>query len=61
MNKLGNAFHRLLVWIGLADVSQSHMTPSYGWLLPVPVIAHREPEGSAVARAERILKTGFHS
>jgi len=30
MNLLGKAFHMLRVWTGLADASESHLTPSHG-------------------------------
>ena len=36
MNLLGRALHVLRVWTGLADASDSHLTPSHGWLLPAP-------------------------
>jgi hypothetical protein len=31
--------HVLRVWTGLADASESHLTPSHGWLLPTPATA----------------------
>ncbi len=58
MNKLVRVLHMLLVWTGLSDVSESHMTPDHGWLLPVPARARRQLEDSRVPRAGRIVKTG---
>jgi hypothetical protein len=37
MGILSNAFHSLRVWTGLADATESHLTPSHGWLLPATV------------------------
>ena len=54
MNMLGKALHTLRVWMGLADASESHLTPSHGWLLPVPVDAHRQQEASTARRADRL-------
>jgi len=42
MNLLGKAFHMLRVWMGLADASESHITPSHGWLLPAPALARQQ-------------------
>jgi hypothetical protein len=55
MNMLGDVFHRLRVWIGFADASESHLTPSHGWLLPTPVEAHQQREDSDAQRAARLL------
>jgi hypothetical protein len=46
MSMLGKVFHALRVWLGLADVSESHLTPSHGWLLPVPADARVQREES---------------
>ncbi len=53
MNMLGRAFHALRVWTGLADASESHLTPSHGWLLPTPAAARQAREDSARRRAAR--------
>jgi hypothetical protein len=53
MNMLGRAFHRLRVWTGLADASESHLTPSHGWLLAAATDAHRQREESEAQRAVR--------
>ena len=49
MNLLGKAFQKIRAWVGLADASDSRLTPGHGWLLPVPVDARlqREDEASA--------------
>ena len=39
MKLLGRLLHVLRVWTGLADASESHLTPSHGWLLPTPAPA----------------------
>jgi hypothetical protein len=39
MKLLGRLLHVLRVWTGLADASESHLTPSHGWLLPTPATA----------------------
>jgi hypothetical protein len=52
MSMLGKAFHMLCVWMGLADASESHLTPSHGWLLPAPVAARRPQEDSGARRTE---------
>jgi len=54
MNILGRAFHTLRVWTGLADASESHLTPSHGWLLAAAADARRQPEDSEAARAARL-------
>jgi hypothetical protein len=53
MNLLGKAFQKIREWVGLADTSESHLTPGHGWLLPVPADARREPDDTAARRAER--------
>ena len=49
MNTLGRLLHTLRVWTGLADASESHLTPSHGWLLPPPAAA-RQQQQDPVAR-----------
>ncbi len=51
MNMLGKAFHVLRVWTGLADASESHLTPSHGWLLAGAADARRQREDSDARRA----------
>jgi hypothetical protein len=58
MNLLGMAFQRLRAWLGLADASDSHLTPDHGWLLPVPADARHEREGTAARRAARLAERG---
>jgi hypothetical protein len=53
MNMLGTAFHRLLVWTGLAEASESHLTPSHGWLLPTAAEAQRQRQVADAHREER--------
>ena len=53
MNMLVRVFHALRVWTGLADTSESHLTPGHGWLLPTPADARRERTEGAVDRAAR--------
>jgi hypothetical protein len=53
MNMLGKAFYRLRVWTGLAEASESHLTPSHGWLLAAAVDARRQREDSDARRAVR--------
>jgi hypothetical protein len=56
MNTLGRAFHMLRAWTGLADASESHLTPSHGWLLPAVADARRQRSDVAAARAARLVK-----
>jgi hypothetical protein len=56
MNMLGRAFHTLRVWTGLADASESHVTPSHGWLLAAAVDARRQRADSETQRAARLLE-----
>ena len=37
MGILASVLHKLRVWAGLADASESHLTPSHGWLLTAPI------------------------
>jgi hypothetical protein len=53
MNLLGKVFQKMREWVGLADTSESHLTPGHGWLLPVPVDARQERNETAARRAER--------
>jgi len=57
MNLLGKAFQKIRAWVGLADASDSRLTPGHGWLLPVPVDARPQPEDEA-ARASRRAGSG---
>ena len=56
MNLLGRMFHTLRVWLGLADASESHLTPSHGWLLSEPVEARRQRRAFDTERATRLRK-----
>jgi len=53
---LGKAFHKLRVWAGLADASESHLTPSHGWLLPASADARQVRDGSDARRAARVTE-----
>jgi hypothetical protein len=53
LNFLGRVFHTLRVWTGLADASDSHITPSHGWLLAEPLVARQQRKDFDVARATR--------
>jgi hypothetical protein len=53
MNTISRAFQTIRVWMGLADASESHLTPDHGWLLPAPADARRRRENPDAARAER--------
>jgi len=46
---MDRAFHALRSWLGLADASETHLTPGHGWLLPVP--AEVVSRGRAADRA----------
>lgn len=39
MNLLRRAFSALRTWLGLGNPTDAHLTPSHGWLLPVPAVA----------------------
>jgi hypothetical protein len=56
MNMLGRALHMLRVWTGLADASESHITPSHGWLLPAAAEVRLRREDSAARRAARLVE-----
>ncbi len=51
MSLLGKVFHTLRTWIGLADPSESHLTPSHGWLNPAPADARQERKDSDARQA----------
>ena len=51
MTMLLEAFHRVRAWAGLADVSETRLTPGFGWLLPAPVEARRQPVDPDATRA----------
>jgi hypothetical protein len=53
LNFLGRVFHTLRVWTGLADASDSHITPSHGWLLAEPLVAREQRKDFDVERATR--------
>ena len=53
MNFLGRVFQTLRVWTGLADASDSHITPSHGWLLAEPLVARQQRKDFDVERATR--------
>jgi hypothetical protein len=52
MNMLSRALHALRIWTGLADPSESHLTPGHGWLLPAPADARRGREAHDARRAQ---------
>ncbi len=54
MEMLGRLFHTLRVWLGLEDASESHITPSHGWLLSEPAEARRQRKAADTAQAARI-------
>lgn len=54
MNMLGRLFHMLRVWTGLADASESHITPSHGWLLSEPAEARHQRKLFDTERATRL-------
>jgi hypothetical protein len=58
MNLLGKVFHMLRVWTGLADASESHITPSHGWLLTTAADARRQRGDTDVRRAARLPERG---
>jgi hypothetical protein len=51
MNMLGRVLHTLRTWTGLADASESHLTPSHGWLLPTPADARKQRKDTDAHRA----------
>ena len=59
MNLLGKAFQKMRAWVGLADASDSQLTPGHGWLLPVPVPVDARPQqDDEAARAPRRAGSG---
>lgn len=55
MTLLGRIFHTLRVWTGLADASESRITPDHGWLLPAPADARANRKDSDARRVAREL------
>lgn len=53
MNLLGKVFQKLRVWAGLADASDSRITPSHGWLLAEPAVAREQKKDFDTGRAAR--------
>jgi hypothetical protein len=51
MSMLGRMIHALRVWTGLADASESRLTPSHGWLLPTAADARQARTSSDAPRA----------
>ena len=58
MNLLGKALRALRVFVGLADASESHLTPSHGWLLAVPADARRQRRDADERRGPRPVQRG---
>ena len=58
MKLLGKPFQTLRAWIGLADASESHLTPSHGWLLAVPADARRQRRDADERRGPRFAQRG---
>jgi hypothetical protein len=56
MNMLGKAFHTLRIWTGLADASESHLTPGHGWLLAAAVDARQQPRDPDARLAAHIAE-----
>jgi hypothetical protein len=52
MNVFTKAFQTVRGWLGLADPSEGHLTPSYGWLNPSPADARQARKDSESRRAE---------
>jgi hypothetical protein len=52
MGMLGKAFHKLCVWMGLADVP--HPTLGHGWLLLAPVVVRRQRVDADAQLAARL-------
>lgn len=52
MSLLAKVFHKLRGWMGLADPSESRLTPSHGWLNPSPADARQARKDSDARRAE---------
>jgi hypothetical protein len=45
---------KVRVWIGLADPSESHLTPSHGWLNPLPADVRQERKDTDARRARLV-------
>jgi hypothetical protein len=56
MKILERAWYVLGTWLGLADPSDSHLTPSHGWLLPAAdrLVLLRKPANDRPARGGRL-------
>jgi hypothetical protein len=54
MSLLGRLIHMLRAWMGLADASESRITPSHGWLLSEPAEARRQRKTFDAERATRL-------
>lgn len=48
---MDRAFHALRSWLGLADASETHLTPGHGWLLPVPAPVVTRRRAAELARS----------
>jgi hypothetical protein len=57
MTMLGRIFHTLRVWTGLADASESRLTPDHGWLLPTTADARLSRKDSDARRVARELRS----
>jgi hypothetical protein len=53
LNILGRIFRMLRVFTGLQDASESHITPSHGWLLAEPLVARQQRQDFEIERATR--------
>lgn len=54
MNLLTRALSLLRAWLGLGDPSDDHLTPSHGWLLPVPEKVAAGPDDRVPRPAQRL-------
>jgi hypothetical protein len=52
MSVLANVVGTIRRWLGLGDPSESHLTPSHGWLNPAPADARQARKDSDARRAE---------
>jgi hypothetical protein len=53
MKLLSRMVHTLRAWTGLADASESRLTPDHGWLLAAPADARRQRQEADAQRAVR--------
>lgn len=53
MNILEKAFRALCSWAGLADPTESRLTPAHAWLLPTAADARRQVAAAMARRAQR--------